>query len=62
MGEECGKLNSVQGVFKGGSKKLWRAEALNEFVADPHRHRERERCEGLGCGEFLKNRGLVNKS
>jgi hypothetical protein len=43
VGEECGKLNSVQRVFKGGSKKLWRAEALNEFLADPHRHRERER-------------------
>jgi hypothetical protein len=43
VGEECGKLNSVQRVFKGGSKKLWRGEALNEFVADPHRHTERER-------------------
>jgi hypothetical protein len=30
-------------VFKGGSKKLWRGEALNEFVADPHRHTARER-------------------
>jgi len=60
VGEECGKLNSVQRVFKRRSKKLWRGEALNEFVADPLRHRQtdrqtdRQRCEGLGRGEFEK--------
>lgn len=58
MGEECGKLNSVQGVFKGGSKKLWRAEALNEFVADPHRHRERERGVRVWAAVNLKKIGV----
>jgi hypothetical protein len=50
----------VQRVFKGGSKKLWRGEALNEFVADPLRHRQtdRQRCEGLGRVEFEKKEGF----
>ncbi len=64
MGEECGKLNSVQRVFKRRSKKLWRGEALNEFVADPLRHRQTDRQTDRGVRVWgavnsKKNRGLV---